>query len=254
MLQLLIVDDSKWTREGLAQIVDWSSLGIEICAACPSAAKACEVLVNNHVDILITDVKMTGMDGLELAEHVHIHFPHIKTILISAYKEFDYAYKAVQLGVAGYVLKPIIPEDLLKTVQSIIATISKVESTDSSNKPSLKQEPESTESISNSSKKIVKSAKNYINQHLSDRNLTLRQVADDLHINYYYLSKCFKESEEISFTEYVTNKRLQIASNLLSSTSLHVYEVCEQIGMETKNFHSLFRKKYNMTPQEYRKN
>jgi YesN/AraC family two-component response regulator len=139
-------------------------------------------------------------------------------------------------------------------VQSITASITKQQPEQPETKIPAKVENKDAETTSNSSKKIVKSAKSYINQHLSDRNLTLRQVADDLHINYYYLSKCFKESEEISFTEYVTNKRLQIASNLLTSTSLHVYEVCEQIGMETKNFHNLFRKKYNMTPQEYRKN
>lgn len=254
MLQLLIVDDSKWTRDGLAQIIDWSSLGIEICATSSSAAKACEILASNHVDLLITDIKMTGMDGLELTEHVHTKYPHIKTILISAYKEFDYAYKAVQLGVAGYILKPIVPDDLLKTVQSITASMVKQSTsdfTDNSQEPDILEQ---TENSSSTGKKIVKSAKNYIAQNLSDKNLSLRQIADDLHINYYYLSKCFKESEKISFIEYVTNKRLQIASNLLSSTSLHVYEVCEQIGMEPKNFHTLFRKRFNMTPQEYRKN
>lgn len=252
MLQLLIVDDSKWTREGLAQIIDWTSLGIEICATCSSAAKACEVLTSNHVDILITDIKMTGMDGLELAEYVHTHYPDVKTILISAYREFDYAYKAVQLGVAGYIIKPIVPEDLLKTIQAIMDSLKRTPSTPVEN--TSESAASSSKENANSSKKIVTSAKHYINQHISDKNLTLRQVADDLHINYYYLSKCFKESEQISFTEYVTNKRLLIASNLLTTTSLHVYEVCEQIGMETKNFHSLFRKKYNMTPQEYRKN
>ena len=199
MFQLLIVDDSKWTREGLAQIIDWASLGIEICATCSNAAKACEVLTSNHVDILITDIKMTGMDGLELAEYVHTRYPDVKTILISAYREFDYAYKAVQLGVAGYILKPIVPEDLLKTVQAIIDSLKSTTNTQDENTSESAAASPSKEG-SNSSKKIVTSAKHYINQHISDKNLTLRQVADDLHINYYYLSKCFKESEQISFT------------------------------------------------------
>ena len=244
MLQLLIVDDSKWTRDGLAQIIDWHSLGIEICDTCSSAAKACKILATNPIDILITDIKMTGMDGLELAEHVHVRYPHIKIILMSAYKEFDYAYKAVQLGVEGYVLKPIVPEDFLKTIKTITASI-----TNKTDSVTIKP----TSSASNSSQKIARTAQNYIDQHLHDKNLSLKQVADNLHINYYYLCKCFKESEEISFTEYVTDKRLQIAANLLSATSLHIYEICAQIGMEPKNFHSLFRKKYNMTPLEYRK-
>jgi len=253
MLQLLIVDDSKWTRDGLTQIIDWHSLGIEICDTCSSAAKACKILATNHIDIIITDIKMAGMDGLELTEHVHVKYPHIKIILMSAYKEFDYAYKAVQLGVEGYILKPIVPEDFLKTIKAITASI-----TNKTDAVTIKHFPGNeaiklTNAASNSSKKITRTAQNYINQHLYDKNLSLKQVADALHINYYYLCKCFKESEEISFTEYVTNKRLHIASNLLSATSLHIYEICEQIGMEPKNFHNSFRKKYNMTPLEYRK-
>ena len=116
MLQLLIVDDSKWVREGLAKVIDWKSLNISVAGACSTAAKACEVFLNNRIDILLTDIKMVGMDGLELAEFVHLHYPDTRIILISAYKEFDYAYKAVQLGVAGYVLKPIVPEDLIQVM------------------------------------------------------------------------------------------------------------------------------------------
>ena len=189
---------------------------------------------------------MTGMDGLELAEHVHINFPHIKIVLISAYREFDYAYKAVHLGVSGYVLKPIDSEEMLKTIQSILANHP------SSNSASAA--PEETDASASSVEKIVSSAKNYIDQHIYDPDLSLADIADKLHINYYYLSKCFKKGEGISFSKYVTNKRLQMASDLLSSTNLHVYEICSQIGLDPKNFHALFRKEYNQTPQEYRKN
>jgi len=253
MLKLLIVDDSKWTREGLSSVIDWSSLNIEIVDTCPNAAKALHILLEKHIDILITDIKMSGMDGLELAEYVHLHYPNIKIILMSAYKEFDYAFKAVQLGVSGYVLKPIVHEDMLKTIKSILegrapalASMPVPESDDDLLKTS--------NVLPKSPKKIVNSAKEYVSKHISDKNLNLRQASLDLHISYYYLSKSFKEDEGISFTEYLTNRRLQIAANLLSATTLPIYEVCEQIGVEPKNFYRLFRKKYNMAPQEYRQN
>lgn len=252
MLKLLIVDDSKWTREGLSQVIDWRSLNIEIVDTCSNAAKALHILLEKHIDILITDIKMAGMDGLELAEYVHLHYPDIKIVLISAYKEFDYAFKAVQLGVSGYVLKPIIPEDMLKTIRSILEDKASV-STPAKVPDMENGSSSSTDLLPKNSKKIISSAKDYVNKHISDKNLNLRQASLDLHINYYYLSKSFKEDEGISFTEYLTNRRLQIASNLLSATTLHIYEVCEQIGMEPKNFHRLFRKKYHMSPQEYRR-
>ena len=102
-------------------------------------------------------------------------------------------------------------------------------------------------------RKIVTLTKSYIEQHLFEKSLNLKQAAADLHINYYYLSKSFKEGAGISFTEYVNTRRLQVAAELLASTKLHIYQICEQIGMEPKNFHGLFRKYYDMTPQEYRR-
>lgn len=243
MLQLLIVDDSKWVREGLTCVIDWSSLNIEIAETCANAAKACEVLMNRHIDILLTDIKMMGMDGLELAEYARIHYPDIKTVLISAYKEFDYAYTAVRLGVSGYVLKPIVPEDLIKVIKPIAAALSQKEK-ETGPLPIPEKSPTENKNIS--------SAIHYINQHISEKDLSLRQIADDLHINYYYLSKRFKELEGVSFTDYVCKRRMQIASNLLATTGLHVYEICSQIGMDPKNFHVLFKKYYEMTPQEYR--
>ncbi len=242
MLQLLIVDDSKWTREGLAQVIDWSALNIEIAGTCSNALSACELLESKHIDILITDIKMIGMDGLELTEHVHNAYPHIKIILISAYREFDYAYKAVQLGVSGYILKPIDSEEMLKTIKSVLA-----------DHPQTTTASDPTDNSVSSVEKIVVAAKTYIDQHIYEQDMSLNDIAIELHINYYYLSKCFKKGEGISFTKYVTNKRLQIASELLSDTNLHIYEICERIGMDPKNFHALFRKKFNVTPQEYRK-
>lgn len=243
MFQLLIVDDSKWTREGLSQVIDWASLNIEIAGTCSNAESACEVLASKHIDILLTDIRMAGMDGLGLAEHVHAAYPHTEIILMSAYREFDYAYKAVQLGVSGYILKPIDSEELIKTIQSILE-----------NRPHPNTEPTVSDISVSSAEKIVVSAKKYIDQYIYDQNLSLEDIATELHINYYYLSKCFKKVEGISFTKYVTNKRLQIASDLLSETNLHIYEICERIGMNPNNFHGLFRKKFNITPQEYRKN
>ena len=243
MLQLLIVDDSKWIREGLTKVIDWSSLNIEVAGTCSSAAKACEVLINHHIDILLTDIKMIGMDGLELAAYARQHHPEIKTVLISAYKEFDYAFTAVQLGVAGYILKPIVPEDLIKVIKPIAASL---EPASAAQPPAAADFP-----VSGSSKNIAMAIQ-YINKHISEKGLNLRQIADDLHVNYYYLSKSFKESQGVPFTEYVASRRMQIASNLLTDTQLHVYEICAQIGLDPKNFHVLFRKYYQMTPQEYR--
>ena len=258
MLQLLIVDDSKWTREGLSIIIDWASLGIEIAGTCANATKACEFMKDHKIDILISDIRMPGMDGLELAEFTHTNYPDIDIIMISAYKEFDYVYKAMQLGISGYTIKPIVPEDLLRTMEAVLKKREERLRKEQvvTETPTAQDEAENDAPMltSAATHKIMSNVKSYIDQNIANKDLNLKQASVDLYINYYYLSKCFKSAEGISFTEYVTNKRLQIASRLLTSTSLHIYEICDQIGLEPKNFHSLFRKKYNVTPQEYRRN
>ena len=110
-----------------------------------------------------------------------------------------------------------------------------------------------TPTSNSSNRRIVALVQDYVQSHLFEKSLNLKQAAKDLHINYYYLSKCFKEGAGVTFTEYVNSKRLKAAAELLSDTPLHIYEICKQIGMEPKNFHGLFRKYFEMTPQEYRR-
>lgn len=208
MLQLLIVDNSKWTREHLYKATNWTSLGMEVVAACFGATKACEILANKSIDILLIGTEVADMEPIEFAQYVHNHYPKTKVILMSTYKELP------------------------------LLTPNHTYAPHNANTPN---------------KKIVSLAKSYIEQHLFEKSLNLKQASVDLHINYYYLSKSFKEGAGVSFTEYVNTKRLQVAADLLASTKLHIYQICEQIGMEPKNFHGLFRKYFGMTPQEYRR-
>ena len=208
MLQLLIVENSNETKESLCQAVDWDSLGMKIAGACTNSMQACAILANTPIDILITNIELSGADGLELADYVHHNYPNIKVIIMSEYKDLHSL--------------------LAGTMNAGLSAKASI-------------------------KRIVTLTQNYVEIHLFEKSLNLKQVAADLHINYYYLSKCFKEGTGISFTEYVSIKRLQAAAKLLSDTPLHIYEICRQIGMEPKNFHGLFRKHFQMTPQTYRR-
>ncbi len=96
-------------------------------------------------------------------------------------------------------------------------------------------------------------AKEYIHHNISSKDLNLKTTSNALHVGYHYLSKRFTEEEGISFIEYVTARRMDIACTLLTNTSLHVYEICEQIGWEPKNFHRIFYSKYQISPLKYRK-
>ncbi|QHT61066.1 response regulator [Paenibacillus lycopersici] len=120
MYSMLIVDDERWVRQGLKKTIDWEAYGIEVWGEAVNGLEAFTWLSKSQPDIVITDIKMPGMDGLTLLEHINKQKMHTKVIIISGYSDFSYAQKAVRCGAYGYVLKPIQERDLLEIVQQCV--------------------------------------------------------------------------------------------------------------------------------------
>ncbi|HHW48347.1 MAG TPA: response regulator, partial [Clostridiaceae bacterium] len=123
MYKLMIVDDEFHIRDGIANAIPWNEYGVEIVGEAIDGVEALSKIRALLPDIVITDIQMDNMTGLELAEMLKTEFPKIKIIIISGYDEFDYAKKAVELGVFSYILKPIIPEELIEKVKKLIEEI-----------------------------------------------------------------------------------------------------------------------------------
>lgn len=109
MLNVMLVDDEPLALEGLKLLVDWAAEGFSICAECPDAAEALRLLVPTHPDLIVTDLRMPGMDGLELMLAVKALGFDGQFVVVSGYGDFEYAQRALNIGVAGYLLKPIEP-------------------------------------------------------------------------------------------------------------------------------------------------
>ncbi|MBO7744441.1 response regulator [Paenibacillus sp. MWE-103] len=117
MIKLLIVDDETVERRALCRSVDWSLIGSEVIGDAWNGKQAVDMAMQSRPDIIITDVKMPVMDGVEMARMVSAIDPAIKIIFCSAYEEFGYAREAANLNAFGYVLKPINDEELLRVVK-----------------------------------------------------------------------------------------------------------------------------------------
>jgi two-component system response regulator YesN len=105
LYKLLIVEDEEIFRTVLPNIIDWNSIGFEVAGVCENGVKALEFLSNTEVDVILTDIRMPVLNGLELAMEVRSRFPRTKVTLFSAFNEFDYARKGLECGVYGYILK-----------------------------------------------------------------------------------------------------------------------------------------------------
>lgn len=118
--RIFIVDDEPIIRRGLSETIPWGEHGIEVAGIAQDGEEAVEKLRNEEpVDLVITDIRMPHMDGLELAGYLIEHYPSIRIIVLSGYEEFSYAQQAMQLGVKDYLLKPVDVNELLHIVVAI---------------------------------------------------------------------------------------------------------------------------------------
>ncbi|BBH25061.1 AraC family transcriptional regulator [Paenibacillus baekrokdamisoli] len=120
MYNLLIVDNERIDREGIKLLIHKYKLPLNIAEA-DSGRHALAYLESHHVDILLSDIKMPLMDGLELAQRAREMKPMLKIVIFSAYGEFDYAKQAIHIGVAHYILKPIRVDEFLKVMEKVLA-------------------------------------------------------------------------------------------------------------------------------------
>lgn len=119
MFKVFIVDDEPFIIEGLYDIVDWAKLGMEIVGHAENGAIALEAMKVTPADILITDISMPVMNGLDLIRHVRAVHPELKVIVLSGYNEFDYLKEGMALGIENYLLKPINLEEFKGTLRTV---------------------------------------------------------------------------------------------------------------------------------------
>ncbi len=111
MLRAMLVDDEPFALEGLKLLIDWKAEGFEVCAECADAGEALARLPAARPDLIVTDIRMPGMDGLELMQAVLRQGFNGQFVVVSGYGDFEYAQRALLLGVAGYLLKPLEPSE-----------------------------------------------------------------------------------------------------------------------------------------------
>ena len=125
MYNLILVDDEVRALSAIRNSVSWEEMNVQVIGCFDNALSALELMINEHVDILVTDIKMPVMDGLELIGRAKEMYPDIKCLVISGYEEFELARSAIAHGVRGYLLKPCEQETLEASIRQCIESIEK---------------------------------------------------------------------------------------------------------------------------------
>ncbi|MFZ1441556.1 MAG: response regulator, partial [Fusicatenibacter saccharivorans] len=126
MYTYLIVDDEMIERKGIRMLLSRMNIRENILEA-SNGEEALEVFEKEKIDVLLTDINMPFMDGIELLSRIHEAYPGTETVIFSGYDEFSYAKKAISYGVFAYILKPVNPEEFKKVVGEITEKLAKSE-------------------------------------------------------------------------------------------------------------------------------
>jgi two-component system, response regulator YesN len=124
MYKVLIADDERIIREGISQLVKWEDYDLNVVDVAVNGLDAFEKIIKHSPDIVITDIKMPGMSGLELIERIKLSNNYTKFIILSGYGEFNLAKKAMNFGVKHYILKPTSEEEIIKVLRMVIDELS----------------------------------------------------------------------------------------------------------------------------------
>ena len=237
-MKVIVVDDEPKIRNGICNLIErregWKAEG-----SFDNAQEAMEYLKKESVDVIITDIKMPHMSGLDLIYQIREIDDDVDVIIISGYTNFAYAQRAIELGVTRYLTKPTNPGELIRILEQI-------------EKRQGKFSVRST--VNKKGNQLIVKAEEYIALNYS-KKITLKGMADELYISPNYLCELFKRHTNKTLTDYISAYRIGKAKELLLDVRYRVNDVAYMVGFsDAQYFSSLFKKRVGMTPTEFRNN
>ncbi|MEG0352532.1 MAG: response regulator [Cellulosilyticaceae bacterium] len=244
MYKVLIIDDEVFIREGLKMIIPWQELGCEIVGQAEDGEEGVEKIIELKPDIIISDIRMPKKNGLEMIDEIKSINQNSQMIILTGYRDFEYAQQAIRLGVIRFLLKPSKLDEIKEAVGTAIDNLNKLPKREELTFPKMeeKEKPQY----------LVKQAMEYIHNHYTEK-LDLQRVADEFYVSTWHLCKMIKKQTGTNFVDLLNKARIEGAKKLLLETNMKVYEIAEEVGYtDTAYFSKIFKKVTEVTPNEFR--
>lgn len=251
MMKILIADDEGFERDILAEIIDKQFSHEVYIRMAKNGRQALDIATLWAADIILMDIEMPGLTGIEAAKQIVAQRPECKIIFVTAYSLFTYAHEAVKLGACDYILKPVNAEDVARAVRRAINQVEAQRQLEAA-APGA-QQLEATEN-SDKATMLMGKVQRYLQQNYMICDISLDSVGGILNINASYLSVLFKRTLGVNFVDYLTELRMNAAKELLTDPMRSTAEVAGMVGYESANYFArAFKKKVGMTPTDYRR-
>lgn len=251
MIKVLIIDDEPLQRQGIMRLTPWEDFDAEVVGAAGSGMEGILLARKYRPDVLIVDIKMPGLSGLDVITRLREELD-AEYIILSGYSEFEYAQQAISLGVCAYLLKPLDDEELTSAVRLAAEHIAERrfhlrERGGAAEMDRVHLDLPEEEPV----RGYLLHAVRHMEEHMAEP-LTVREVADELGLSVSYLHKLFARCGT-SFSAYLTDCRLRRAGQLLRESDEKIYAVAAACGyQDTRYFSKIFQKHMGVKPTEYR--
>ena len=254
MIRTLIVEDEQIIRQGLVYTIQWENMGAEIVGEASTGQEGLEKIRSLKPDLVITDIRMPIMNGIDMVETA-LNDCDFETIILTSYSDFGYTKKSIQLQVFDYLLKPIEKEDLRVALLGVGKKLH-----DKRKREALLKQAGLNQLLSHISLNDIhdrtystytKMALDYISEHYSEK-ISIEDAAFHMSISPSYLSRLFKKETTETFHYQLNKYRIKESIPLLLSGNYMIYEIAELVGIsDYKQYNTIFKKFIGYAPSEF---
>lgn len=261
MYKVVIIDDEPLIVEGLSKTIAWEKWSCQVTGTACDGKEGMELIREKRPDIVITDINMPKLDGLKMIAGLKSEFPDMQLIILTGYREFEYARQAIELGVSRFLLKPSKMNELEEAIETVTGRLDQravpkiTPVLEFAQKDANLSAPAGITEIEENSEAnsfIVKNALEYIREN-SQEKLRLTDVADQVYVSQWHLSKLLNRHTGKTFSDLLNGARMDRSKELLKDPALRICDVAEMVGFQDlAHFSRVFKKMEGMSAGEYR--
>ena len=245
MYRVLIVEDEDIIRKGIAYTFDWVSMGCTIVGEAANGQEGIDKISELKPDIVLADIMMPIIDGIEMIKKAK-EIVDFKAIILTSYADFEYAKQAINLGVSGYLMKPVDEDELKEAITKVIKELekdSKLRNAESESGAEFAK----TEGDNAYVSQVIESTK----EHFAEK-ISIEGFSEQLGVSSSYLSRKFKEATGMTYLDFLNKYRVKEAIKLLETGQYKIYEVSDMTGFsDYKHFNTVFKRYTDRSPSEY---
>lgn len=250
MWKVMIVEDEFFVRESVKELIRWGELGFQLVAEAGDGKEALELIKRDPPDLVITDIMMPKMDGVELLKETRKAGIDSKFVMLTCIGEFEYMRQAMEYGASNYILK------VSMSVNDLRETLGKINKELMLSRKLPDNAPIYAAAIS--TKKISHPELNIIVKYMEqnyDKDISVKSLARYVMMGENYVSALFKKKMGKTLIHYLHEIRVQQAMHYLTETDMTIHEIGLKVGFVNDNyFIKIFKRMTGTTPSQYRQN